>query len=119
MGPSFSSAFLRWYTLWGASLAWLGHFLLAYGVGEFNCVSGFLSELRAGISGIAWLLIAITIFFFAIAALSCALASKGLQKARGENEIFYYKRGFLLGVSFSFIILFESVPIFFFLRSCG
>ena len=116
-----------WFGLFGGAIAWTIHFLSAYVVAEFGCV-GRLGERSFGnISLVAWLELALTAVGVLVAAAATAVAHRSQRRLQasatasdssGEAERYTARAGLLTSGIFTFVILFESIPIFFYLRSC-
>jgi hypothetical protein len=103
--------------------------MLAYGVAEFGCVSGWGEAGPAHASWVAWLEMALTLVTAATAATATAVAYRSYRCLRepGTGEQGATDRtarsaawaGTVTSGLFTFIILFESIPILFYLRSCS
>lgn len=115
-----------WFGLLGGASAWTAHLLLAYAVAEFGCLSGFGERIYWRISIVAWLEIAVTALTTTVAA-SAAIVAHGrhrilrsqLEEGSGTAAEAYTARiGFITSGIFAFIILFESIPILYYLRTC-
>lgn len=119
MNGEMKKRYSYWFGFWGAALAWLGHFLFAYGIGEFGCVANFAGKEALGMSLVSWLLVLIAVLFFAIGVFSCRVALSNFKNSKDQSEAFSQKSGFILGLVFTSFILFQSVPVFFFLKKCG
>ncbi len=116
-----------WFGLLGGAIVWTIHFMLAFGIAEFGCVSGLGQRRYGGISLVAWLELAITAAAFSIAMAATAVAYRNQGRlnsqapsSRPTSEVHEYtaRAGFYTSAIFSFVILFESIPIFFYLRHC-
>jgi hypothetical protein len=119
-----------WFGLLGGALAWTAHLMFAYAIAEFGCVGGWGHGGYLDISLVAWLEVLLTVVTAAVAAaatfvayrcyLSSATApldSAASGSARDTDRYTAYV-GLLSGSLFFFVILFESIPIFFYLRHC-
>jgi len=115
-----------WFGLLGGASAWTVHLLLAYAVAEFGCVSGFGKRIYLGISIVAWLEVAATVLTTVIAALAAIVAHRNYRILRSQNleeagiaaGEYTARAGFITSGIFTFIILFESIPILYYLRTC-
>ena len=114
-----------WFGLLGGAVAWTAHLLLAYAVAEFGCVSGFGERSYLGISIVAWLEVAVTVLTTVIAASAAIVAYRShriLQSQQVDGaaapEEDTARAGLITSGIFTFIILFESIPIFYYLRAC-
>ena len=115
-----------WFGLFGGAIAWTVHFLSAYVVAEFGCVAGLNERSHWNISLVAWLELALTAVAVLVAAAATAVAYRSQRRlfasallgSTREAERYTARAGLLTSGIFTFIILFESIPIFFYLRSC-
>jgi hypothetical protein len=123
--PSVRRASL-WFGLVGGGLAWMLHLLGAYAIAEFGCV-GRLGELSdRGISTVAWLEFVLTVVTVAIAGAATVVAYRRHRELRSKEsssgasiaDAFTARAGVLASGILTFVILFESIPIFYYLRSC-
>jgi hypothetical protein len=100
-----------WLALLGTPVLWLVHFLLVYMYSEFACAYGPLSTLDRAVLLIGGLLFAlgtlvITVFTY---------RAKGRAK---EENTGLFTIGFLMGLLFTFVLLVESLSVFF-IESCA
>jgi hypothetical protein len=110
----------------GGSAAWTAHLLLAYGIAEFGCVSGLGERSYNGISVVAWLEITATILATTAAASATWVANRSRRILRSQAQElgdpaaaeYTAKAGQITSGIFTFIILFESIPILYYLRDC-
>lgn len=115
-----------WFGLLGGAVAWLAHLLLAYAIAEFGCVSDLGKQAFLGISVVAWLPLAATALTVLAAGVAvfvayrcCRLASRDEGESAAPGPWLDAARaGLLTSGLFVFAILFESIPIFYYLRSC-
>ena len=116
-----------WFALLGGGVAWTLQLLLAYAVSEFGCLSGMGATSVAGLTLIAWLLIAVSVGALALAA-SAALTAAGIRRRLRESRrddaeavrtaAFSGDLALVTNLVFILVILAQSVPIVFFLRTC-
>lgn len=115
-----------WFGLIGGCFAWMVHLLAAYAIAEFGCV-GRLGELSSGrISIVAWLEFVLTVVTVAIAGGATVVAYRCHREVRSKEssygasvaDAFTARAGVLTSGILTFVILFESIPIFYYLRSC-
>ena len=115
-----------WTGLLGGAVAWFVHFLLVYGIAEWRCVPPLPGTHFLGMTGTAWLLLAVSVALF-IAACAAALLSyrndgrrsaKDADDDRAGPRPFMAHTGLFTSGLFAFIILVESVSIFFFASQC-
>lgn len=116
-----------WFGLLGGAIAWSVHFISAYVVAEFGCVGGLGERSYWNISYVAWLELGLTVFAFLMAAFSTMVAyrsQRGLASGTAcpcseQCAVRSTARaGMLSSGLFTFVILFESIPIFFYLHRC-
>lgn len=115
-----------WFALLGGAVAWTLHLLLAYAIAEFGCVAGWDEFVAVGISLVSWLLIGVSVAMTALAAGALAVSWDAHRKSRrvprnsdDRATLDYTARfGLITNGLFLFIILVESVPIFFYRGSC-
>lgn len=113
-----------WFGLLGGALAWLVHLCGGYGIAEFGCVSDWGSTAWLGVSHIAWLCIGLTVV---TAAIACAAMFTAYRcRPRGEGGPILRREawgnaawlGMILSGLFVVAIVFESIPILYYLRDC-
>lgn len=119
----------RWelrFAMVGGGAAWLLHLVFAYVVAEFGCLAG-LGQIRLlNITGVAWLLLGVTLLTLGIGGMATWLSwrcdGKILRAQETEEDMagekFTVSTGLLSNSVFVFIILVQSVPIFYFLHEC-
>lgn len=116
-----------WFGLLGGAIAWTIHFMLAYTIAEFGCVSGLGQRSYWNISLVAWLELAVTAVASSVAAAAtavayrnqvCLLSISPTTTNSVDVEQYTARAGLFTSGIFSFVILFESIPIFFYLRNC-
>lgn len=116
----------RWFAFTGGGIAWTFHLLSIYAIGEFGCVSGFDQKMYMGISGVAWLLIVVSVL-----ALTPAIGATIVgyvdtrrdkkqenQNRKDEGERYLSSFGWPLNALFVLIIFIESMPVFAYLKGC-
>lgn len=116
----------RWFAFTGGGIAWTFHLLSIYAIGEFGCVSGFDRNMYMGISGVAWLLIAVSIISMTPAVAATIVGfldtrsdkKQGTQNRTDEGERYLSSFGWPLNALFVLIIFIESMPVFAYLKGC-
>jgi hypothetical protein len=96
-----------WLTLLGAPVLWLVHFLLAYLYSEAACNVGGLSRVDRivlPLAGILFALGTLVITFFTL---------RIRDQARLEGTDVLLEIGFLMGLLFTFVLLIETLGVFF------
>jgi hypothetical protein len=114
-----------WFGLFGGAIAWTAHLILAYAAAEFGCVGRIGDGAYLGISLVAWLEIALTLIttLTAGAATAVALRQHRRLQATADNvaenpERYIAWTGVLTSGMFTFVIVFESIPILYYLQTC-
>jgi hypothetical protein len=120
----------RWalyFGLVGGPIAWLIHLLVAYVVAEFGCLTPFRDVSYAGITAIAWIILGVTVLTL-LAALAATYTAYRLDLVlevdlRGGTDTplsraHLARLGIITSGIFAFIIIAETIPVFYFLRSC-
>jgi hypothetical protein len=117
-----------WAGLLGGGVAWTLHLVLAYIIAEFGCISGLDRAQFLGISAVAWLLLglsvamllgagAVTWFTYRTTRRLAALRGETLA-SEADFEMYMARAGYITSGSFFLIILAQTLPIFFYLRTC-
>lgn len=113
-----------WFGLLGGACAWLVHLLGAYATAEFGCVSSLHKWQWLGISVVAWLCIALTAVTEAVAIVAIFVAYASGPREQDAEDVHAEARrytamlGAALSALFALAILFQSVPILYYLRDC-
>jgi hypothetical protein len=115
-----------WFGLLGGALAWLIHFFAAYLLAEFGCVSGWGKKQWMGISAVAWLVLAMTLFMTLVGLAAAWSAWRAYLRLRTgpsaevalRGELYLAQAGALTSSIFVAAILFETIPVFFYLQRC-
>jgi len=120
-----------WFGLLGGAAAWTVHLLSAYAIAEFGCVGGLAERSYLGITHVAWLELMLTVAMTAVAAAAAAVAFvqyRRLQSGHARDdtrrddrhaaEYLTARAGLLTSSIFTFVILVQSIPIFFYLPCC-
>ena len=111
----------------GGAIAWTLHLLLAYLIAEFGCETEADEVVAVGITLPAWLLLgqSLVMFLVAMAATVTALRARRRLGPPQQHDlpgqaaaIYLARSGVIASGLFAFIILVQSLPIFFYLRSC-
>lgn len=116
-----------WFGLLGGAVAWSAHLMFAYVIAEFGCNGPLRERQYSGISLVAWLEITWTIATALVAVLATWVAyrSYGVRRSGDvrTNGALAAERhtawaGLLTSALFTWIILFESIPILYYLHRC-
>lgn len=115
-----------WFGLFGGAIAWTAHLMLAYAAAEFGCVGRLGERGYLGITFVAWLELALTVATTMVAAAATVVAYRShrhLRSGEAEDAKVAAERhiawtGFLTSGTFTFVILFESIPILYYLHGC-
>src|SRR5690606_4207604 len=95
------------------AILWTIHFMMIYGLSEFGCV--------AGSSWMKWAVIALTILLIGAGLFSIYKTwkiSEVLDKNNSPGAFFLSRYGILNNSVFTFIMAFQSLPIFYFRGAC-
>ena len=113
-----------WFGLIGGGIGWLVHLLSAYAIAEFGCVGGHGESAGRAISRVAWMELIATAVTAGLAAIATIIAYRCDRQLQSRDEATLVgekataRAGLLASGFFTFVILFESIPIFFYLRDC-
>jgi hypothetical protein len=116
-----------WFGLFGGAIAWMVHLMLAYAAAEFGCVGRLGARGYLGISMVAWLELALTVATAMASGAATVVAYRSHRRLRSGGkegdaamaaERYTAWAGLLTSGTFTFIILFESIPILYYLHSC-
>jgi hypothetical protein len=113
-------------SLVGGGIAWFLHLGMSVVVAEFGCVVGWGQVRVLGITLVAWLLllVAVVALMGAMGATVLAYRLGGRLRGTVEEERLENGRGFtartayVTNLIFVFVIVAESLPIFYFLSEC-
>jgi hypothetical protein len=112
------------FALLGGAVAWTGHLLLSYAIAEFGCASNLDRFGALGVSLVSWLLLGVSAGMIAVASGALAVSNGIRQRTRAgdaddrETAAYVGRFGLICNGLFLFVILIESVPIFFYLGRC-
>lgn len=119
------SRFRLWFGLFGGAVAWTIHLLAAYAIAEFGCVSSFREARFLGITGVAWGILALTVLTLILAVGGLLIARRSDRLLREEilqkeddPEAFMANVGWITSVVFVAIIVAQTLPVLYYLRSC-
>lgn len=116
-----------WFGLLGGAIAWTFHLILAYVAAEFGCVGQFAQRDYLGITRVAWLEMALTAATTVAAGAATVVAYqiyRRLRSGEADDDIRVAAEretswaGLLTSGTFTFVILFESIPILYYLQCC-
>jgi hypothetical protein len=117
--------FRLWFGVFGGAVAWTIHMLLAYGIAEFGCVSSFRDARFLGITGVAWLILVMSALTLVLAVVALLIARRSerllLADLRGQDDDadeFMARVGLVTSVVFVAIIVAQTLPVLYYLRSC-
>lgn len=119
------SGWRLWFALLGGAIAWTGHLMLAYAISEFGCTSGIGRRSVLGVSVVSWMLLLMSAAMIALAAWAYGTAGgvgRGARRTSHPDERstaeYVAHFGRIANGLFLFIVVIESVPIFFYLERC-
>ena len=111
-----------WFGFLGGGLAWIIHLVALSVIAEFGYFAGMEQYTYLGVTSIAWLVIGASMLMTAVAAFATATAIRAQRAvdsypdaASGNVYNFIARSGIYLSATFLFIIVAESIPVFFFL----
>lgn len=122
-----------WFGFLGGAVAWTAHLLLAYLFAEFGCVGELRERFIFGLAAPAAVITFVTVVLLLTAVLATLVAYRaakrmGLsiigsteieeQKRQAGAAIYLARAGVMMSGLFVFVILVQSLPIVYFLRSC-
>lgn len=120
-----------WFGLLGGAAAWTLHLMGSYAIGEFGCAGALHGVRWLGINATCWILILFSLLAAGVAGASAWMGhltdrEAGRQAPPGEDGetderrpiLFAGHTGMVMSGWFLFIILVQSIPIFFFLQGC-
>lgn len=119
--------FALWFGLLGGGVAWLLHLVLAYLIAEFGCLTALRDTRLFGITGVAWLILAVSVATLLVALSAVVVARRSEQRLHAPAladsadqgpKVYLARAGFVSSVLFAFVIAVETVPIFYYLREC-
>jgi hypothetical protein len=120
----------RWalgFATLGGGTAWFAHLVLAWMIAEWGCFAGLYRWTSWGLPSITWAIIAVSAVLLLVGLAATWIAYRteveirkhGFQTNVTESTAgFIAKTALASNVLFTVIILFQTVPILFFLRSC-
>lgn len=116
-----------WFGLFGGAGAWTAHLMLAYAAAEFGCVGRLGERVYLGITMVAWLVLALTVVTTLTSGAATVVAYRSHRRLRSEEaeedaagaaERYAARAGLMMSGTFTFVILFESIPVLYYLHSC-
>jgi hypothetical protein len=118
---------LLYFGFLGGAVAWTLHLLLAYIVAEFGCETDADRHIWLGITLPAWLILGQSAIMFIAAAAATWIAWRIRARLSAVEpthdrwmtaDIYLARAGFMASGLFAFIIAVQTIPIFYYLRSC-
>ncbi|MBW3599222.1 MAG: hypothetical protein KY475_18370 [Planctomycetes bacterium] len=114
-----------WWGMFGGAIAWVMHLVGAYLLSEFGCESRVAAYSYLGIAAVTWSVIALSVAMV-VAALGATLIAHRNRPPRDAEEPtpeftgreYAAQMGVIANGAFTFVIVFESVPIFYYLQHC-
>jgi hypothetical protein len=110
-----------WFGALGGAVAWLLHLVGCYAIAEFGCVGELGHVVWNGVSVVAWMCIGTTAVSLLLALVAMFVAFRLRPRTTPYDADREWLRstadgGLLLSGFFAATILFESIPILFYLR---
>lgn len=95
------------------AISWFVHFLLIYAFGEFGCISDWdLTALSIALTSLALFIVGLYSIY------ECHKYSRWPARIENEGLIRIARLGIISNSVFTFIIVFETIPLFFFQGKC-
>jgi hypothetical protein len=116
-----------WFGLFGGAIAWTIHLMLAYVVAEFGCAGRLGEGSYLGITLVAWLEVGLTLVTALASGVATLVAYRSHRRLSSDAaeveaavsaERYTAWAGVLTSGLFTVIILFESIPIVYYLHTC-
>lgn len=116
-----------WFGLIGGAIAWTLHLMFAYVIAEFGCVSEFGQRRYLDWSLVTWLELLLTVVTTVVGLAATLIAYRAYSGLRTEEPAenvtvaaaqYTAWAGFLTSGIFTLVIVFESIPILYYLRGC-
>ena len=119
------------FALLGGALAWAGHLLIAYAIAEFGCVAGLGHRQVLGVTVVSWMLLFVSAVCTAAAA-AAVIISYGIRQQHSappappeppdaddrSTREFAARFGLICNGLFLFVVLVQSVPVFYYWGRC-
>ncbi len=115
-------------SLIGGGIGWGLHLLLAWVISEFGCIAGWGDRSVGPITMVSLSILIATVISAGIAAAAVMVAMKASRGSgvtsgdhavvAAENKGFISRFSFIMNMIFLFIILVQSIPVFFYLKEC-
>ena len=114
-----------WFGLLGGAIAWTVHLIFAYAIAEFGCVGGLGHRHYLGLSLVAWAELALAAATALAGSAATAVAYQRYRRGRspGDPVAEPAERNadwtcVITSGLFTFTIVFESIPILYYLQDC-
>jgi hypothetical protein len=116
-----------WFGSLGGAFAWLVHLLASWSISEFGCFAGLHRTTLLGLTIVAWALIALSAAMLSASLAAtwvayrsdCRIRRHGFRtNTADETAGFLARAGLVASGLFALIIAAQTIPIFFYLRSC-
>jgi hypothetical protein len=110
-----------WFGALGGAFAWLVHLISCYAIAEFGCVGEVGHVILSGISVVAWMCVAATALTLLVALAATFVAYRHWPRATSAEPAAEWLQpiasaGTFLSGFFAIAILFESIPIVYYLK---
>jgi hypothetical protein len=108
----------------GGAIAWLVHLLGAYALAEFGCVAGWQRLAPLGVTAVAWAALTLSVAAALAAAWATRVAARADRRLTAVSDPtrtrhFAARSGMWLNGFFLAAILAETLPVLFYLGTCG
>jgi len=112
-----------WSCLWGGGLAWALHLAAVWAIAEFGCMTAMARPGPLEVSWVAWGILGVSVLCLALAGIatleSWRQAHSGAGSGGERPARFAAGSGVVVNSLFMFIIIAQTLPVFFYLRDCG
>jgi hypothetical protein len=114
---------LLWSCLWGGGVAWMLHLAAVWLIAEFGCMTALGRPGPMGYSWVAWTILGVSLLCLAVAGLATLVSWKYSQGGGGSDGErpgrFAARTGLVANPIFMFIIISQTLPVFFYMKDCG
>ncbi len=117
--PAASGRLRLWSCRWCGGVAWGLHLVTVWLIAEFGCPSELARPGPLGVSGVAWLALAVSIGCLALGGLATWASWRRSRGGGEEPARFIGKVGLVANPLFMLVIAAQTMPIFFHLQECG
>ncbi len=114
---------LLWSCLWGGGVTWMLHLAAVWVIAEFGCMTALDQPGPLGFSWVSWTILGVSLVCLAVAGLATLVSWRHSRDGSGPDEErpgrFAARTGLVVNPIFMFIIVAQTLPVFFYMRECG